>query len=103
MNNENQKLQINLGKEVAEGAYTNLAIITHSSAEFVFDFIRILPGMAEASVKSRILMAPEHAKRLLYALQDNIAKYERAFGEIRLPNNPVDPRVADPFKLKGEA
>ena len=77
-NNQNQnnggQLQIELSPEVAEGIYANLAIITHSSAEVVMDFIRVLPGVPKANVKSRIVLAPEHAKRLLFALQDNIAK-----------------------------
>ncbi len=83
-NNGNQ-LQIELSPEVAEGIYANLAIITHSSAEVVMDFIRVLPGVPKANVKSRVILAPEHAKRLLFALQDNIAKYERTFGPINLP------------------
>ena len=80
-NNQNQnnggQLQIELSPEVAEGIYANLAIITHSSAEVVMDFIRVLPGVPKANVKSRIVLAPEHAKRLLFALQDNIAQLER--------------------------
>ena len=78
----NGQLQIELTPEVAEGIYTNLAIITHSSAEVVMDFIRVLPGVPKANVKSRIVLAPEHAKRLLFALQDNIVKYEQAFGPL---------------------
>ncbi len=66
----NGQLKIELTPEVAEGIYANLAIITHSSAEVVLDFIRVLPGLPKANVKSRIVLAPEHAKRLLYALQD---------------------------------
>lgn len=82
--NNNGQLQIELKENVAEGAYANLAIITHSSSEFILDFARIMPGIPKASVQSRIIIAPEHAKRLLRALEDNISKYERAFGEIRL-------------------
>lgn len=89
MNNNQQKdpnqLQIELTPEVAEGVYANLAVLTHSSAEFIFDFIRVLPGSPKAPVKSRVIMAPEHAKRLLLALQNNISKYESAFGPIRIP------------------
>lgn len=97
-NNSNQ-LQIELSPEVAEGIYANLAIITHSSAEVVMDFIRVLPGVPKANVKSRIVLAPEHAKRLLLALQDNIAKYEKAFGTINLPGAPAPQggRTATPF------
>ncbi len=95
-NNQNNgtQLQIELSPEVAEGVYSNLAIITHSSAEVVLDFVRVLPGVPKANVKSRIVLAPEHAKRLLFALQDNIAKYEKAFGPIKLPG---EGRTATPF------
>ena len=95
----NGQLQIELTPEVAEGIYTNLAIITHSSAEVVMDFIRILPGVPNANVKSSIVLAPEHAKRLLFALQDNIVKYEQAFGPINLPGaeQPQGGRTATPF------
>ena len=81
--NGQKQLQIELKEETAQGVYSNLAMITHSSSEFVMDFISILPGMAKAQVKSRVIMSPEHAKRLLMALQDNVAKYEKQFGEIR--------------------
>ena len=95
----NGQLQIELTPEVAEGIYTNLAIITHSSAEVVMDFIRVLPGVPKANVKSRIVLAPEHAKRLLFALQDNIVKSEHAFGPINLPGaeQPQGGRTATPF------
>jgi hypothetical protein len=83
-NNEHQ-LNIELTEEVAEGVYTNLAVITHSSAEFVLDFIRLMPGIPKAKVKSRVVMAPEHAKRLLLALSDNIHRYEKANGVIVTP------------------
>jgi hypothetical protein len=79
---EKNQLNIELTEEVAEGTYSNLAIITHSSAEMVIDFIRVMPGVPKAKVKSRILMTPQHAKRLLKALSDNISKYEQAHGEI---------------------
>ena len=75
-NQENDgQLKIELTPEVAEGIYSNLAIITHSSAEVVLDFIRVLPGVPKANVKSRIVLAPEHAKRLLFALQDNMENF----------------------------
>ena len=83
----NGQLQIELKEEVALGVYSNLAVIAHSSSEFVLDFIRVLPGMPKANVQSRIVLAPEHAKRLLRALQDNIEKYEAVMGPIRLPMN----------------
>lgn len=82
--NGQKQLQIELKEEMAQGVYSNLAMITHSSSEFVMDFISILPGMAKAQVKSRVIMSPEHAKRLLMALQDNVAKYEKAFGSIEM-------------------
>ncbi len=77
------QLDIELNDEVAQGTYSNLAIITHSSAEFVLDFVRIMPGVPKAQVKSRIILTPEHAKRLLRALEDNIKKYESVHGEIK--------------------
>ena len=103
-NKENQdgQLKIELTPEVAEGIYANLAIITHSSAEVVLDFIRVLPGLPKANVKSRIVLAPEHAKRLLFALQDNIVKYEKQFGTINLPGGTPQQqggRTATPFGI----
>lgn len=96
-NRENQ-LQIEISPEVAEGIYANLAVITHSSAEVVLDFIRVLPNVPKAQVKSRLVLAPEHAKRLLLALQDNLAKYEKAFGPINLPDmGSQGGRTATPF------
>lgn len=84
MNKDNQ-LQIELKEDIAEGTYANLAIIAHSTSEFVIDFVRMMPGVTKAKVKSRIVMTPEHAKRLLMALQDNVMRYESQFGEIRMP------------------
>ncbi len=86
---EEQKMQINLTPEIAEGTYANLAIIAHSSSEFVVDFVRTMPGMKQAQVKSRIILTPEHAKRLLFALQDNISKYEQQFGKIEMTGHPA--------------
>ena len=88
--NPDNQLQIELKEEVAQGTYANLAIITHSSSEFVLDFVRVLPGLPKAGVQSRVILAPEHAKRLQRALEENIAKYERAFGPIRLQEDGVD-------------
>ena len=82
--NPNNQLQIELKEDVAQGTYANLAIITHSSSEFILDFIRVMPGIPKAGVQSRVILAPEHAKRLLRALEENIAKYERVFGPVRL-------------------
>ncbi len=82
------EIQIELSDEVAQGTYSNLAVISHSSAEFVIDFIRMVPGVPKAKVKSRIILTPEHAKRLLSALNDNIEKFEQNNGKIRVQNNP---------------
>ena len=72
---QNQQLQIELKPDVAQGVYANLAILTHSSSEFILDFAGMMPGLQKAEVRSRVVMAPEHAKRLLFALQDNLKKY----------------------------
>jgi hypothetical protein len=85
--NENQ-LNIELSEEIAEGIYSNLAIITHSSSEFVLDFIRVMPGVPKAKVKSRIILTPEHAKRLLTALEDNLEKFEAIHGRIKIQQDP---------------
>lgn len=82
---KDNQLQIELKEDIAEGIYSNLAIIAHSTSEFVIDFVRMMPGVTKAQVKSRIVMTPEHAKRLAMALQDNLMRYEAQFGEIRLP------------------
>lgn len=81
----NGQLQIELPQDVAQGQYANFALITHSSSDFVLDFAQVLPGLPKAMVRSRVILAPEHAKRLLLALQGNLAGYEREFGPIRLP------------------
>ena len=94
-NNNQQGLQMELPQEVAQGQYANFAVITHSSSDFVLDFARILPGVPKAQVKSRVILAPEHAKRLLIALQDNIMRYEAQFGKIQIPNQ--QPRTIAPF------
>ncbi len=84
MNKENtEQIDIQLSEEVAQGVYSNLAVISHSSSEFIVDFIRIMPGVPKPDVKSRIILTPEHAKRLMFALQDNVRKYEQHFGEIK--------------------
>jgi hypothetical protein len=80
------ELNIELRSEVALGTYSNLAIITHSSSEFILDFISMLPGIPKPQVNSRIIMTAEHAKKLMLAIQDNIAKYEQQYGEIILQN-----------------
>jgi hypothetical protein len=80
--NPNQ-ISIELNEEVGQGTYSNLAVITHSASEFVVDFVRIMPGIPKAQVKSRIILTPEHTKRLVNALLDNIAKYEAVHGTIK--------------------
>lgn len=81
---QQQQMNINLAPEIAKGNYSNLAIITHSQAEFVLDFAAMLPGLPQPQVVSRIIMNPEHAKRLLAALQENVSKYEAHFGTIKM-------------------
>lgn len=82
MEEKKQQFDIELNREVAQGTYSNLSIISHSSSEFIVDFIRIMPGMPKAEVKSRIILTPEHAKRLLLALQDNVRRFERITGRL---------------------
>ena len=102
--NQQQGLQLELPQDVAQGEYANFAIITHSSSEFIVDFARMLPGLPKAQVRSRVILAPEHAKRLLGALQENIMRYERQFGPIKMPEQQHEPRTIAPFGSgKGEA
>lgn len=82
MENKENQVSIELNEEIASGIYSNLAVITHSNAEFVCDFIQMLPGMPKAQVKSRVIMTPLNAKRLAAALMDNIQKYEQSMGVI---------------------
>lgn len=82
------QLSIELTEEVADGHYSNLAIITHSTAEFVVDFIKVMPGVPKAKVKSRVVLTPEHAKRFMTALQDNVTKYEAEHGPIKHTEGP---------------
>jgi hypothetical protein len=92
-NNQNKenKLNIELPEEIADGVYSNLAIITHSQSEFVCDFIQMMPGMPKAKVRSRVVMTPQNAKRLLNALKDNIQKYEQSVGQIKDDGNNMPP------------
>jgi hypothetical protein len=106
-NLENQEvmensMNIELSEEIAEGIYSNLAVISHSNAEFVVDFILLVPNVPKAKVKSRIILTPQHAKRLLGAMADNIKRYELQFGEIVDPNdnNYIPPMH---FTTRGEA
>ena len=75
-NKPTNEIQVELSEEMAQGTYANLAIISHSSSEFILDFIRVVPGAPKAQVKSRVILTPDNAKRLLFALQDNLAKFE---------------------------
>ena len=101
-NQQGQQLQIDLSPEVAKGIYSNFAIISHSHSEFVVDFATMLPGMPKAQVTSRIILAPEHARRLMAALQENLLRYEREFGKIEMPERAG--RTIAPFGTpKGDA
>ncbi|PKR80078.1 DUF3467 domain-containing protein [Brumimicrobium salinarum] len=90
-NNKENKINIELPENVADGVYSNLAVITHSQSEFVCDFVQIMPGVPKGKVNSRVIMTPENAKRLLNALHDNIQKYEANAGKISDNNNDVPP------------
>ena len=93
---QGQGMEIHLSDEVAQGNYSNLAIISHSTSEFIVDFATVLPGLAKAKVKSRVILTPEHAKRLLLSLQENITRYESNIGKIEIPQpsrNNEDPLV----------
>lgn len=80
------RIQIELPESVADGTYANMVIITHSPSEFIFDFIRGVPGVSKAKVQTRVIMTPFNAKQLLRALQENIEKFEVQFGEIKIDN-----------------
>jgi len=88
---KDSKLNIQLDQEIAEGTYSNLAIINHSLSEFIVDFVNIMPGIPKAKVKSRIILTPQHAKRLTKALVDNIRRFEEANGEIKDYEQPPIP------------
>lgn len=79
-----KQIQVSLDDQVGQGIYANLALISHSGAEFIIDFTRMLPGLSKASVQARIILTPQHAKGLLSALEDNIRKFEERFGEIKV-------------------
>jgi hypothetical protein len=85
------EINIELDEQIGQGVYSNLAIISHSNSEFVIDFVRIMPAMPKAKVQSRIILTPEHAKRLLFALKENIQKFESQFGVIRIVDTPPLP------------
>jgi hypothetical protein len=98
MEQQKNELKIELTPEVAGGHYSNLAVIAHSANEFFLDFITVAPNMPQAKVVSRIIMSPENAKNLLFALRDNLAKYEQTFGEITRK----EPKGGKPAGGKGE-
>ena len=108
-NNKKNEIKIELTPDVAGGTYSNLAMIAHSANEFFVDFISLAPNMPQAKVQSRIIMSPENAKNLLFALRDNIAKYEATFGEItrKQPinngNNNNNGEIPNPFIMGGNA
>jgi hypothetical protein len=87
---QQQEISIELNEKVAQGTYSNLAIITHSNTEFIVDFVSMLPGVPKAPIVSRIILAPEHAKRLMNALSDNILKYENAHGKVNVDHGSVN-------------
>lgn len=89
--NKDGKLNIELDESIAEGTYSNLAIINHSSSEFILDFINVMPGTPKSKVKSRIILTPEHAKRLAKALIENVKRFEKSNGTINAPENPPIP------------
>lgn len=93
--NGQPQLNIELTPEIADGIYCNLAIITHSHAEFITDFVKMMPGMPKAKVQARIILTPQHAKRFMRALQDNISKYESVHGPIKDTN--VEPMMRGPI------
>ena len=99
MSEEKKKdgLNIELSEDVAQGSYSNLAIINHSPSEFVLDFIQMMPGVPKAKVKSRIILTPQHAKRLMKALVDNISKFEDKHGPIK----DIDPSAGIPINFGG--
>jgi hypothetical protein len=99
--NEKNQINIELKEDIAQGIYSNLAIITHSPSEFVIDFVRMMPGIPKAEVKSRIILTPEHAKRLVNALKENVAKYEALHGTIKNIEGMVPPAI--PMNFGGPA
>ena len=90
-NDEQKQINIAIDESVANGVYSNLAIINHSTSEFIVDFITVMPGAPKAKVTSRVILTPEHAKRFKKALEDNIMRYENANGEIKIKDSPNIP------------
>lgn len=101
MANEKRQIEIELDESVSQGSYSNLAIISHSPSEFVLDFAAVLPGVPKAKVRNRIILAPEHAKRLLLSLQENVGRYEQNVGPIKI-NQSGNHEIKGSFNM-GEA
>lgn len=95
-NSQQNQINIELDEKTAEGIYSNLAIINHSSSEFVLDFVALMPGVPKSKVKSRIILTPQHAKRLLKAIGENILRFESAHGEIKDSEQPQIPLTFGP-------
>ncbi|MFI3281987.1 MAG: DUF3467 domain-containing protein [Rikenellaceae bacterium] len=98
-NPESGTMDLEIAEGVAEGRYANLAIISHSSSEFILDFAVHFPGLKKAKVHSRVILTPEHAKRLLYSLQENINRYESKHGAISLQQEKLSPQEIITAKL----
>lgn len=99
-----KQLNIDLPEELAQGIYSNLAVITHSPVEFVVDFAQVMPGMKQAQVRSRVILAPHHAKRLLHALNENVKRFEQQHGKIQPLKGNQDPGLPLTFSgPQGEA
>ncbi len=101
-NKNSTEISIELPEEIAEGVYVNLSVISHSNAEFILDFIRMVPNVPQAKVKSRILMTPQQTKRLMLALNENIRRYEAAYGTIQNVDSAMPPFPMN-IKPKGQA
>ncbi|MFA5620475.1 MAG: DUF3467 domain-containing protein [Weeksellaceae bacterium] len=100
MAEQKKNIDIEINDQLASGVYSNLAVINHSPTEFVVDFIQMMPGVPKAKVKSRIILTPQHAKRLVHALSENVSRYEQQFGEIKDNQGPAMPMNFGPI---GEA
>ncbi len=101
--NDKKQISLELKPEIAKGSYSNLAIITHSHSEFIIDFATMLPGLPKPEISNRLIMTPEHAKRLLSALSDNISKYESQFGPISMGGEPKGTFNLSDFMNQGGA
>ena len=91
--NKKHQIKIQIDDDIGQGEYVNFAIVTHSIAEFIMDFVRVLPGVPKSKVKSRIVISPIHAKAFMLALQENIKKYEQKFGAIKVAKNEIQNQI----------